>query len=69
MASIHSNLHTSGLYNDIVKSSDCLKSNVWLMGENLIGGKKYNGCIISFGYESENHGFESRWCHWNFLFT
>jgi len=41
----------------------------WVMGENLIGGKKYNGCIISFGYESENHGFESRWCHWNFLFT
>jgi len=24
---------------------------------------------VSLGYKSEGHGFDSRWCHWNFSLT
>ena len=41
-------------------------SNVWLMGEELVGIRKYNGCIISCGYKPEVRGFESGSFDWNF---
>jgi len=51
MARVHKDLLFSVLYNDTPISSDCLMSNVWLMDDDLIGRRKYNGCIISFGYK------------------
>ena len=38
MASVHEDLLICVLYNDTANSSDCLMSNVWLMGEELLGG-------------------------------
>jgi len=63
MASIHKYLLICGLYKDTAYSSDCLMSNVWLMGDEFIGGRRNNSCIISFGYKSEGRIFESRWFH------
>jgi len=37
-------------------------SNVWLMGDEIMMGRIYNGCIISFGYKIEGRVFDSRWC-------
>jgi len=41
-------------------------SNVWLIDGDLIGRRKYKGCIISFRYKLERCGFDSRWCLWIF---
>jgi len=69
MGSVHKDLLNCVLYNDTAESSYCLMSNVWLMGDNLMGGRKYNGCLIPCGYKPEGCGFDSRIYHWNFLFT
>jgi len=37
MASVHKDLLICVLCKDTAKSSDCLMSNVWLMGDELIG--------------------------------
>jgi len=37
-----------------------------LMGDDLMGGRKYNGCFIPCGYKPESRGFDSRWCLCNF---
>jgi len=66
MARVHNDLLICVLYNDTENSSDCLMSNVWLMGEDLFGGRKYKGCIISLDYKTEICGFDFRWCLWSF---
>jgi len=38
MASVHKDLLICVVYDDTADSSDCLMSNVWLMGEKLMGG-------------------------------
>jgi hypothetical protein len=47
------------LYKDTANNSDCLMSNVWLMGDELMGGRKSNDCLIPFGYNTERRGFDS----------
>ena len=37
MGSIHKDLLICVLYNDTANSSECLMSNVWLMGEEFMG--------------------------------
>ena len=37
MASVHKDLLICVLYNDTFNSSECLMSNVWLMGKKLMG--------------------------------
>ena len=69
MGSLQKGLLICVLYNDSANSSDCLMVKVWLMGDELMGGRKYNGCVISFGYKIEGKVFDSRWCHWNISVT
>ena len=69
MAILQKGLLICVLYNDSANSSDCLMSSVWLMGDELMGGRKYNGCVISFGHKPENRGFDFRLCHWNYSVT
>jgi len=38
-------------------------------GWRIDGSRKYNGCIISFGYKLEIRGFDFEWCHWKFSLT
>jgi hypothetical protein len=64
MASLRNNLLFCDLCNDIANRSEYLISNMWLMGDELIGGgEEIYGCVISFGYEPEVPGFDSRWSH------
>jgi hypothetical protein len=67
MASLHKGLRIYVLYKDSANSSDCLVSNVWLMFDELMMGRKCNGCIISFGYKPEGSGFDSRFVFGIFL--
>jgi len=52
MARVHKDRIFCVLYNDTANSSYCLMSNVWLMDIDLIGRRKYKGCIISFDYKA-----------------
>ena len=56
MGSVHKDLLICVLYKHTANSSDGIMSNVWLMGDDLMGGRKYKGCIISFGYKPESCG-------------
>ena len=69
MASVHKKCLICVLYKDIAKSSDCLMSNLCWMSDELMGGRKYNGYFISFGFKPEVGGFDSQWVHWNVSFT
>ena len=40
MAGVQKGLLICVLYNDTANSLDCLMSNVWLMGDELMGGKE-----------------------------
>ena len=66
MGSVHKDLLICVLYNDTANYSDCLMSNVWLMGDDFIDRSTYNGCIISCGYKPEGRRFDFQWRHWNF---
>jgi len=69
MGSLHKHLLICVLYNDTANCSDCLMLNMWWMGEELVGRRKYKGCIILFGYKPESRGFDSRCFHWNVSLT
>ena len=61
MAILYKDLLICVLYNDTADSSECLTSNVWLMGEELmggLGGRKYSACIIPLGYKPESGVFD-----------
>ena len=48
MAIIHKYLFNFVTYKDNANSSEFLISNVYWLSDELMGGRKYNGCIISY---------------------
>jgi len=69
MASLHKDLLICVLYKHTAKRSQSLISNVWLMSDELMVGRKYNGCHISFGCKPESRWFDLQWGQWNFSLT
>ena len=52
MSSLHKDSFICVLFNDTDNSSDCLMSNVWLMGDDLMG-EEICGSLIYFGSKPE----------------
>jgi hypothetical protein len=59
MESVHKDLLICFLCNDTANSSYCLMLKLWLMADDLMVSRKYNGCLIPCGYKPEGRGFDS----------
>jgi len=49
--------------------SDVLKLRYIYIYIFFLGGHTVAQLVEALRYKSEGRGFDSRWCHWNFLLT
>jgi hypothetical protein len=47
----------------------CFFKHQFLEANQVNGGHAVAQLVEALRYKSEGHGFDSRWCHWNFLLT
>ena len=80
IGSLSSLTHITGQYTyhfaqlQVVQASLLFKIAIFLVPHTLDQGTAFNGHAVAqlveaLRYKSEGHGFDSRWCHWNFSLT